>query len=97
METFMTLHSKQTKVINNTIFRAVCDNCKNELDSVTIYDESKKTEYQPLETGEFSLDGIDLKFQAGYGTTYDMSNFQITLCTNCLADMVKQFGGVIRQ
>jgi hypothetical protein len=97
MEKSMTIQSKPTKLIVNTVCKAVCDNCKNDLDSVTLYDEAKKTEYQTLETGGFSLDGINLKFKAGYGTTYDMSNFQITLCTNCLADMVKQFGGVIRQ
>lgn len=97
MEPYMTLQSKPTKVIVNKVCRAVCDNCKIELDTVTLYEEGKKTEYEALETGEFSLDGIDLKFKAGYGTTYDMSNFEITLCTNCLAEMVKQFGGVIRQ
>mgnify|MGYP003397643230 CR=1 FL=1 len=97
MENPMTLQSKPTKVTSLTVCRAVCDNCKEDLDSVTIYDEEKKTEYQTLQNGAFLLDGIDLKFQAGYGTNYDMTNFQITLCTNCLAEMVKQFGGVIRQ
>lgn len=97
MENSMTLQSKPTKVTILTVCRAVCDNCKKNLDTVTIYDEEKKTEYQQLQDGAFLLDGIDLKFQAGYGTYYDMTNFQITLCTNCLAEMVKQFGGVIRQ
>lgn len=93
----MTIETTKTKVTIEKVSRAVCDNCKNELDVITLYDEVKPPEYQSLDAGGFSLDGINLKFKAGYGTTYDMSNFQITLCTNCLAEMVKQFGGVIRQ
>lgn len=93
----MTIETSKTKVTIEKVSRAVCDNCKNELDVITLYDEVKTPEYQSLDSGGFSLDGINLKFKAGYGTTYDMSNFQITLCTNCLAEMVKQFGGVIRQ
>lgn len=97
MEKPMTIESKQTKVTVSKVWRAVCDNCKNELDSVTIYQEHEKTEYETLETGDFSLDGIHLSFKAGYGTPYDTSDFNLTLCTNCLADMVKQFGGIIRE
>jgi hypothetical protein len=93
----MTIETSKTKVTIEKVSRAICDNCKNELDVVTLYDEVKTPEYKSLDSGGFSLDGINLKFKAGYGTTYDMSNFQITLCTNCLAEMVKQFGGVIRQ
>lgn len=93
----MTIETTKTKIITEKVSRAVCDNCKSELDSVTLYGEGEKTTYETLDTGGFSLDGINLKFKAGYGTEYDMSNFQITLCTNCLAEMVKKFGGVIRQ
>lgn len=93
----MTIESKETKVAITKVCRAVCDNCKEDLDSVTIYAENEKTDYVTLETGEFFLDGIHLSFKAGYGTSYDMSDFKITLCTNCLADMFKQFGGIIRQ
>lgn len=93
----MTIESKETKVTVTKVCRAVCDNCKEELDSVTIFQEREKAQYETLETGEFSLDGIHLSFKAGYGTSYDMSDFKLTLCTNCLADVVKQFGGIIRQ
>lgn len=93
----MTIESKETKVAVTKVCRAVCDNCKEELDSITLYAENEKTDYVTLETGGFSLDGIHLSFKAGYGTSYDMSDFKLTLCTNCLADVVKQFGGVIRQ
>lgn len=92
----MTIESQSTKITVQTICRAICDNCKEEIDSITLYDEGKKTEQQQV-TSNMGLDGINLKFKAGYGTTYDMSDFQLTLCTNCLADMVRQFGGVIRQ
>lgn len=93
----MSIQSKSKKVEVKTVSRAVCDNCQNELACITVYDENEKTSYHNLDDVEGHLDGIDLKFKAGYGTTYDMSDFQLTLCTNCLADMVKQFGGIIRQ
>jgi len=92
----MTIESKSKKVTVQHICRATCDNCKEEIDSITLYDERKKTEQQ-LVTSNMGLDGINLKFKAGYGTTYDMSDFELTLCTNCFAEMVRQFGGVIRQ
>jgi hypothetical protein len=86
-----------TKVETQGITCVTCDNCKKELDAVSIYEEQKITEYKRVEDKSTSLDGIDLKFCAGYGTTYDMTTFNITLCTNCLADMIRQFGGIARQ
>lgn len=92
---------KKTKTITRVetvdITCVTCDNCKKELDTLTVYKEDEKTEHKRVVDKSLFLDGIDLTFTAGYGTPYDMTIFNITLCTNCLADMVKQFGGILRQ
>lgn len=76
---------KIIKVKEEVITQASCDICGCEIGSLSIMGSEKlKTDLNI----QHHMDGLKLSYVAGYGTEYDMSSYEITLCTRCLVEKV---------
>lgn len=79
------LTQKNVRVKKKVITQASCDSCGCEIGSLKILGEPEiETDLNPLH----HMDGLKLTYHAGYGTEYDMSTYEIVLCTRCLVEKV---------
>lgn len=51
-----------------------------------VCDRCKKT----IEKGGFRTDNFSIDYTCGYGTPYDMTQIEATICDECLVDIIKK-------
>lgn len=88
--------SIETVEIKKEIISSVsCDYCSRNVGHVSIMKENEMSTYQTLDVSSH-LDGFNINVTAGYGTEHDSRKMSITLCSDCLFTMMKQFGGIVK-
>ena len=94
----MSIEIKETtkQVKSKEITTAYCDNCQTPISELTLLEEGKQSIILQLKS-EKLMNGVHQVFVPGYGTKYDSSKFEITLCTECYAEVIIKFGGSIIQ
>jgi hypothetical protein len=90
------VEEKTLKSISSVITNACCDHCKAEIGQLyLIGEQSAGTPLIDIVNNSF-LGGVLINYTFGYGTDLDCSSMSLTLCDNCLADVTKNYGGLIK-
>ncbi len=90
---------KETKKISQEVItKANCDKCNCEINFLTFLNDTIQTKSETVRTtSKDYINGVNIKYTFGYGTEFDSSKAEITLCEYCIADLIIKFGGIIKE